>query len=130
MKPTLAELSVIDIRRTYRALRKRYFAESEVLAVASVSILYAEKKRIGNMCESEDGCHGGCLPVCDADGVWMAAVIFLAKEDDEVQAHLTLLHEMAHMAVDIKWQRGMGHGKNWQAEMRRLAEAGAFDSDW
>ncbi len=43
-------------------------------------------------------------------------------------ARLTLLHEMAHIAT---WGREFNdHGPIWQAEMHRLADAGAFDALW
>lgn len=36
-----------------------------------------------------------------------------------------MLHEMAHIAT---WDERAEHGTRWQAEMRRLLRAGAFDT--
>ena len=40
----------------------------------------------------------------------------------------TLLHEMAHAAVNRR--QGYGHGVRFQKEMLRLAKAGAFKGIW
>ena len=129
MKPTLAELSLIDIRRTYRAVRKHYFAESNLPPVENVAILFMDAVTLKRICGG--GAAGMCLHGCYlGEGNLDCATILLAKEDDESATHMTLVHEMAHMAVEIKWQRNMGHGKHFTAEMRRLAAAGAFDPDW
>lgn len=42
----------------------------------------------------------------------------------------TLLHEMAHIAVDQRGKKVKHHGTTWQQEMMRLATAGAFKDLW
>ena len=42
----------------------------------------------------------------------------------------TLLHEMVHFDLWLKRRRQCGHGKLFQTEMKRLAEAGAFKGLW
>lgn len=46
---------------------------------------------------------------------------------EEKAMHMTLLHEMAHIAT---WSERRSHGPKWKAEMRRLAKIGAFDRWW
>lgn len=92
----------------------------------NVFILFVKRERfkafVGDT-ECPYGCYIG-------DGCEFFGTILLADDMDEVQNHMTLIHEMAHMAVDSKFKRSMFHGKHWKAEMRRLAAEGAFDYDW
>ena len=39
---------------------------------------------------------------------------------------MTLLHEMAHLALPV----GVNHGPRFHKEMRRLARLGAFEGSW
>ena len=60
-------------------------------------------------------------------GTPVPQTLSLADDLDVNQTRLTLLHEMAHMKVNLKFGRAMGEGKNWNKEMHRLMRLGAFD---
>lgn len=42
----------------------------------------------------------------------------------------TLIHEMAHLSVELSHPRATAHGRIWQKEMLRLATIGAFKNLW
>ena len=47
--------------------------------------------------------------------------------------HSSLLHEMCHLSLEVKGHSkrvSCGHGRAFQNEMKRLAEAGAFRNVW
>ena len=56
--------------------------------------------------------------------------IVVSEDCDSALRGSTILHEMAHIKVDLKFGREMGHGKHWQNEMKRLARLGAFRDMW
>lgn len=120
MVPTIRELRIIDLMRDYRAIRKRYFGKS-IPEVESVAISLV----LGSVLENiyDEGCLGLNI---NHD----AYVILIAEQSSVNETRMTLLHEMAHIKVEIKWNRSMGHGKYWQAEMKRLARRGAFEAWW
>jgi SprT-like family len=43
---------------------------------------------------------------------------------------MTMLHEMVHLDILINHGARDGHGKRFQARMRELANAGAFERYW
>ena len=121
---TIRELRLIDIRRDYRAIRKRYFGNSIPL-VDEVAIVFVS----GKIMESifDEHCLGFCVEA-ELHHVGLS-VIAIAEDSNPVETRLTLLHEMAHLKVEAKWNRNMGHGKYFKKEARRLMAAGALD-DW
>lgn len=116
MQLTLDELELINIRRDYRILRKQYFPKDHLPPVERVAILFAGIDALG----------------ASIDDVlrFQLGVIIIQKGIGSTRTRWTLLHEMAHLAVNIRHKRSMGHGRLWQREMMRLARLGAFDNYW
>lgn len=117
------ELLLIDLRRWYSMFRKRYFGNS-IPPVNFVVFGLVPGKVMTNVFNSRD-CLGFAI-----NGVAQnvaASVIVVSKESNWKERVITLLHEMAHLKIDQKFGRNMGHGKYWRLEMRRLAQIGAFD---
>ena len=127
MIPTIDELRIIDIRRDYRAIRKARFGNS-IPAVEHVLIALMPRIEMKRMSGEKD-VEGACLSGF-AGKLLTPYVIALADDLKVSDQRITLLHEMAHLKVNIKFGRSMGHGKQWKKEMRRLAAAGAFDDYW
>lgn len=133
IKLTNAELSAIDIRRQYEHFRKKYFKRSKLPPIEAVFVLYADPRRIRRFSRRAEGpvpvtheCRGFYMG--GADPEFGLIVINAGMDWNEVRA--TLLHEMAHMSVEMNHNRDMGHGKIWQSEMKRLANADAFKNLW
>lgn len=124
MSPTIEELREIDLKRDYRAIRKSFFGSS-IPPEEEVLIRYISRKEIKRLCGYEDADGLCCF------GMWKgtpcARQIFLADDLKPCESAISLLHEMAHMKVNIKFGREMRHGKYWKKEIRRLAAAGAYD---
>ncbi len=133
MRMTVAERDLIYIRRCYECIRKKFFKRSALPPVEAVLILYSSRKRMNDLHRSW-GCYDESYMDCLGFYGEMYAphygLIVIDDGLDEVTTIGTLIHEMAHMAVEIKHKRNMGHGKVWQAEMLRLARAGAFKTIW
>lgn len=128
MKLTLEELELVDIRRDYKALRQAYFRSSRLPPVEHVAILFVESRVIAGI---EDGDVSEAYLGCCIDHLApQAGMILITRGIGRQQTRLTLLHEMAHIAVEIRHRRPMGHGAVWQREMLRLARAGAFANWW
>lgn len=125
--PTVDELRIIDLRRDYRAVRNGYFGKS-IPPVEDVLLAFLsakEMKRIGAGREAAGSCLAGFIK----DRTAPYAIVI----QDDLSCHeirITLLHEMAHLKVNIEFGQSMGHGNNWKREMRRLAASGAFDEWW
>lgn len=126
MVPTVAELRIIDLMRDYRALRNRYFGNT-IPPVEEVILRFLPRTEMQRLARAEEA---------DVDGLCMWGVylgspvpkIILLADDLRVnETRLTLLHEMAHMKVDIKHRRQMKHGKTFQKELDRLRVARAYD---
>jgi hypothetical protein len=127
MRPTIPELRLIDLMRDYRAIRKGYFGTT-IPAVEDVMIRFLSKKEISRFVGKDEilgACLAGKYEKCP-----FPYVIAICDDLNVNETRMTLLHEMAHMKVDIKFSRARGHGKHWQAEMKRLARAGAFENWW
>lgn len=124
-RPTLDELILIDMRRDYAHYRAKYFSNSippvdaMLFGVASVPTMARASGR---------GCYGFYVP-SDTNDVGVMAIV-VSKDCDSALRGTTMLHEMAHIKVDIKFGRHMGHGKHWNGEMKRLAKLGAFEKVW
>lgn len=128
MKLTLEELELVDIRRDYKALRLAYFKHSRLPPVEHVAIQFVDRRVISGI---EDGDISETYLGCCVDHLAPhAGMILITQGIGRQQTRLTLLHEMAHIAVEIRHKRPMGHGAIWQAEMLRLAKIGAFANWW
>lgn len=124
LRPTLTELRRIRGLRDYAAIRKKYFG-STIPDVSEVSILFVSGKRIGKTAKEDHLL--GCLRYAPD---MLGANICIDEASPDATYLMTLVHEMAHLKVEGKWKRDMGHGKHWQAEMQRLARLGAFKPLW
>lgn len=126
MRPTVKELRLIDLMRDYSAIRKRSFGKT-IPPIEKVALIFApndEMARIGGGDEASGACCSGIIR-CRT----VPYVIAINENCGEVEARTTLVHEMAHLKVNIKHGRTMGHGKYWKKEMHRLVGLGELD-DW
>lgn len=125
LSPRLDELILIDMRRDYNVFRKAFFGNS----VPPVEAIMFGRTTCPIMKKATDrNCYGFYIR-SPFDDLAMAAIV-VAEDSDFVTRGMTMLHEMAHLKVDFKMGREMGHGKYWQAEMTRLARLGAFRRMW
>lgn len=127
MIPTIQELRIIDLMRDYRAVRRNYFGNS-IPPVDEVLLRFLPRREIDRLGGFDD-VAGVC---CFGEHCGFAAPRSILLVDDlhVCETRITLLHEMAHMKVNLKYGRSMKHGETWKKEMRRLAAAGAFDDWW
>lgn len=124
--PTIDELRIIDVRRDYRAIRKNHFGNS-IPPVEEILIGFVpphEMKRIGAGEDADGGCLAGFIGKKTA-----CYAITIADDMKVAEQRITLLHEMAHLKVNIEHGRQMGHGETFKKEKRRLAASGAYD-EW
>ena len=130
MVPTIAELRIIDLMRDYRAIRNAYFGET-IPPTEEVLLRFLPRDEIARLSGFDDkDTDGLCSFGKFSKSISCPKSILLADDLRVSETRITLLHEMAHMKVDTKFGRPMGHGENWKKEMRRLAEAKAFDNWW
>ena len=127
MVPTVEELRIIDLMRDYRAVRKNFFGNS-IPPVEEVLIRFLPRREMDRMGGSDN--IAGLCSFGSHCGLPSTKAILLVDDLHVIETRITLLHEMAHMKVNLKCGRQMKHGKTWQKEMRRLASAGAFDNWW
>jgi len=124
LKLTIQEARRIRALRDYQAIKKKFFGIA-VPDVSSVSIVFISSKIMSKYFRSEETVG------CNLSGIGAILHIIAIDEDSTDSEYLmTLIHEMAHLKIDEKWKRRMGHGKHWQNEMKRLAIAGAFEPLW
>jgi hypothetical protein len=123
MTLTIRELMVIDLMRDYRAIRKRAFGNSIPPAEAVGFCVVPEKLMTKTCCgEAFEFCYvpkdykfSGTIGMCECNSI--------------EETRQSLLHAMAHLKINFKFKRDMGHGKYFKAEMRRLVAVGELD-DW
>lgn len=123
---TIRELRIINLMRDYEAIRERSFGTS-IPPVEDISVIILSKREMVRASAGMDGIGICCAGF--AGKLTVPRIIAIADDIDSVTTRLTLLHEMAHLKVNIKYRRLMGHGKIWIAEMHRLVRAGEMD-DW
>ena len=120
MQPTLRELAAMDVMRDYTMYRKKYFGRflppPNEVAIAILPIAVMEEFYGG-------GYVGWAYTEGDKPFLGMA----IADDCLVTERRLTLLHEMAHLKVNVEHGRSMGHGKYWKTEMKRLQKLGAYD---
>lgn len=97
------------LRRWYREANTRWF---EGKLPDDVDVLYAP--------------HAGCVGIAGQSGDSFFIQVNPAYAMDVSIVKLTLLHEMAHVAL---WPYRT-HGPKFQQEMLRLANAGAMNGKW
>ncbi len=126
MVPTIAELRIIDLMRDYRALRKRYFGNT-VPPIEEMLIRFLPRNEMDRLSGSEGRDTDGYCSCGKHHGTPVPQTLSLADDLDVTQIRHSLIHEMAHLKVNLKFRRAMGEGKHWKREIRRLAAAGAYD---
>ena len=129
MRPTVSELRLIDLMRDYRAIRKAYFGRS-VPAVEEMILRFLPRHEISRLSGYDDDHTDGLSSFGKFHGLPCPKSILLADDLKVAETRITLLHEMAHLKVDLKCGRCMGHGETWNKEMRRLAKVKALDNWW
>ena len=125
MVPTLDELRLLDIRRDYRAIRARAFGNS-IPPIEEVSVILLPKREMIRATGAEDSMGFTCAGL--VGGKRVPFVIGIENDLGVVITRMTLIHEMAHLKVNLKYDRLMGHGKIWIAEMHRLVRIGEMDA--
>lgn len=73
--------------------------------------------------------HVGDFVVLSSGAIVILINPLLRKLKTEKYALLTLLHEMCHLSLWCQRSRA-SHGPKFQAEMKRLASLGAFETIW
>ena len=105
-----------DLTGQYDAYNFLYFKAS----LPHVTVLLSYAPDSPNMGETDP-----CGPRC------FVITIFKQLNPAPKQESMTLLHEMVHVYLDTKGiQELKMHGPKFQAEMRKLADRGAFDQLW
>ena len=126
MVPTVDELRIIDLMRDYRAIRNNYFGKT-IPPVEEVLLRFLPRKEMQRIVRADNE---------DIDGIslWgyylgspVPVTIVLADDLRVNEIRITLIHEMAHLKVNIKANRSMKHGKTFEKELTRLRIAGAYD---
>jgi hypothetical protein len=125
--PTMGELRIIGLMRDYTEIRKRYYG-SKIPPVNKVTLKYVPEDELKRLAKGEES-YGMCL-VGKFHKENLPYLIYLADDLYPTEERMTLLHEMAHLSVNIAHRRLMMHGKAWKNEMKRLARLGAFDNWW
>ena len=129
MQPYISELRLIDLMRDYRGIRNYYFGNS-IPPTEEVLLRFLPRDEIARLSGFDDKDTDGLCSFGMSLGCPCPKSILLADDLRTAETRITLLHEMAHMKVDVKYGRHMGHGKKWQNEMKRLAKLGALEAWW
>jgi hypothetical protein len=96
------------LERAYRYYNRKYFFNS-LPALGEFELRW-------------DDIPGSVMGMCSEDEI----VISTKYQREGALWQMTLLHEMCHMKLGTR----AGHGPKFQAEMLRLAQAGAFKGNW
>ncbi len=126
MVPTIAELRIIDLMRDYNVLRKRHFGKT-IPPVEEISIRFLPRNEMDRLGRSTGRDIDGYCSCGVYQGAPIPQTLALADDLDVIQTRHSLIHEMAHLKVNLKAGRAMGEGKHWKKEIRRLVAAGAYD---
>ena len=103
------------LRRWYRTFNLKWWAGE----------LPEDVELFFGTCEGDEGMYAYCEDYADEKVEGFEICIDHRFEHDSRILKWWLLHEMAHLKVS-----GCGHGPAFQAEMQRLALAGAFKGIW
>ena len=126
MVPTIAELRNIDLRRDYCSVRNNYYGNT-LPPADEVRIAFLPRSEISRLSGYDDNETDGLCSFGTFRGLPVPKTILLPDDLKVNETRVSLLHETAHMKVNLKFRRSMGHGKYWQQEMNRLMLIGAFD---
>ena len=126
MVPTIDELRIIDLMRDYRAIRKNYYGNS-IPPVEKMLIRFFPREEIVKLSGYDDEHTDGLSCWGKYKGFLVPTMILLPDDLKICETRISLLHETAHIKVNLKFGRNMGHGKNFDREIRRLAAVGAYD---
>lgn len=126
MVPTLAELRNIDLKRDYCSIRKNYYG-STIPPADEVLIAFLPREEISRLSGYDDNETDGLCSFGTFRGLPIPKAILLPDDLKVNETRVSLLHETAHMKVNLKFGRNMGHGEYWKQEMNRLMLVGAFD---
>lgn len=129
MVPTVDELRIIDLMRDYRAIRKRRYGNT-IPPIEEIAIKFVPRKELTRLSGFDDNDTDAFCSCGKHRGTPVPQTILLADDLREDDVRMRLLHEIAHIHVNLKFSRSMGHGKNWQKEMQRLAAAGEMAAWW
>jgi hypothetical protein len=104
------------LQRAYRKYNKKYFRNR---------LPHGCKVQLDKNLERRETAVGMYLPI-DFKPFPCGAILISSRQPSRFRL-FTLLHEMCHLKLrDTHW----GHGQKFQAEMLRLARAGAFANLW
>lgn len=123
---TISESRAIELIRDYDYIRTRYFGNT-IPPVGEVLIGFLSRREIARLCRDEDEETDGLCSFGMYRGTPCPKAILLADDLSDTDEAITLRHEMAHMKVNLRFNRLMGEGKHWKKEIRRLVAAGAYD---
>lgn len=127
MVPTIAELRLIDLMRDYMAVRRAYYGKT-IPPVEEVLFKFLPRHELRRLVKADEDEEIDALCAFGTyRGTPTLKAIVLANDLNLEEVRLRLLHETAHMKVNIKFGRRMGEGKHWNKEMHRLMRLGAFD---
>ncbi len=126
MVPTIAELRDVDLMRDYRAIRKNYYGNT-IPPIEKILIRLLPREEIARLSGYDDEHTEGLSCWGKYKGFIVPAMILLPDDLKVWETRVNLLHEIAHLKVNLKFKRNMGHGKNFDREIRRLVAAGAYD---
>jgi hypothetical protein len=124
--PTIAELRNIDLKRDYCSVRNNYYG-NKIPPADEVLIAFMPRSEIRRLSGYDDDETDGLCSFGIFRGVPAPKAILLPDDLKVNETRTSLLHETAHMKVNLQFGRNMGHGKYWEKEMRRLMLIGAFD---
>jgi hypothetical protein len=118
-----------DLHRAYKRLNKRYFG-GKLPAPETFELEWSE--RMPSACMAV--CHVHDVSACDEwcpEPCWGHVIRIdpVFKRFESIW-EMHLLHEMCHLRACLGDKRFASHGPTWQAEMMRLAKAGAFNDLW
>ena len=117
---TVSPMDDADLRHNFKKLRQRYWIRHGLWIPEGIAVRFEKiKKRQSDIGKPPK------LAECDVDIIRINPIL----KHVWVQAHTTLLHEMAHLYIGFStnWsQRYKGHGKTFDKEIDRLYALGAF----
>jgi hypothetical protein len=118
----ISPMNDADLRRNFKTLRRRYWIRHGLWIPDDVIVKFERIKR--RKCDIG---KPALLGECDPDSNVIRIIPILRYV--WVQAHTTLLHEMAHLSVRVLKRgdgRFRGHGESFNNEIDRLYALGAF----
>jgi hypothetical protein len=109
-----------DLQNNFKILRHRYWIRHNLYIPLDIIVRFEKIKKL-----KQDIGKPPLLGECDGNIIRISPLL----KHVWVQAHTTLLHEMAHLRVNVStnWDgRFRGHGERFNKEIDRLYALGAF----